>query len=142
MSLLKFSRRKRGFTLIELLVVMTLISLIASIVLVGVYQRKREAEDQTIIRDLDQIRKEAEAFYVKHDSYQGLCAVDGTLSNNGYLGQLEAGINDKGGTIECEDGSSEYAVSSSLNQEGYWCVDSHGASRKIDSPVSTVSCFQ
>lgn len=131
---------KEGFTFIELLVVIAVIGLISSIILMSLERRQRNAEDQTIIGELHQVRSQAEAFYVNHEGYQELCASDQTLTEEGRMGELEDSIESKGGELECGDSTSDYAVSSSLNQGDYWCVDSHGASHEVNSLITTTSC--
>jgi len=140
MKLLKFLDGSKGFTLIELLVVIAVIGLITSIIVVGIAERDKDAQDSAIIGELDQIRKQVEQFYVNNDGYQGLCAPDDTLIEQGRLGDLEDSIESKGGEIRCEVQPSEYAITSSLKQGDYWCVDSHGASREVSNHVSSTEC--
>jgi len=131
---------ERGFTLLELLVVIAGIALLSSLMLVGVAQRERDAQDKAIIGELDQVRKQAEAFYVTNGTYQGLCNASQNLTELGRLGELKASIQEKGGELKCMSSASDYAVSSSLPSGDYWCVDSQGASRQIDSAVESTSC--
>ena len=133
-------RRERGFTLLELLVVVAVIGLITSLLLVGITQRERTAKAKAIMGELDQVRKQAEEFYVTNGSYQGLCTSDQNLTEKGRLGELRVSIQEKGGELKCLSSASEYAVSSSLSDGDYWCVDSQGFSGQINSDVENTFC--
>lgn len=61
--------RHKGFTLIELLVVISIISLLASIVLVSFSNARRKARDAKRVADLNQMAKAFELFFSDNNSY-------------------------------------------------------------------------
>lgn len=137
---LSFKQSGAGFTLLELLVAVAIIGLIASIVLVGIAQRQRNAKREAIVSEMNQVSKQAESFYVDHDGYAGICTSGNDLTDQGRLGELKNSIEEKGGEIKCMSTVNDYAVSSALPTGNHWCVDSHGTFKETESPVTTTRC--
>jgi len=73
--------QKKGFTLIELLVVISIISLFSSIVLAGLQDAKRKANDAKIKEQLLQIRPAAALYHDIVGSYGWPTGGDGEQNN-------------------------------------------------------------
>ena len=74
-----------GFTLVELLVVITIISILATVVIVGLNSAKSKSRDATRVSDLHNIQIALDFYYDKYGTY----AVAGTGwsgGGNGWLG--------------------------------------------------------
>jgi len=99
-----FSHENKGFTLIELLVVIAVIGLLASIVLVSLGGVRAKARDAARKRDLQQIVKAMELYYLDHETY--------VIPNSGWQ------------TCSCgwfsyEGGSYVRSIARALLEEGY-----------------------
>jgi len=66
---MKFIIRKKGFTLIELLVVISIISLLTSIVMVGLSEAKMKARDSAKIQTIRQIQNALAMYYQDNNTY-------------------------------------------------------------------------
>jgi prepilin-type N-terminal cleavage/methylation domain-containing protein len=116
--------KKKAFTLIELLVVIAVIGILASLLLVALRTARDKAQDARIKNDLGNIRNQAEMVYVEShaSSYVGL------TSDNDYQ-VLIADIGRQGGTLIITNiAEKTFAISTKLNTNGNWCVDSQGLS--------------
>lgn len=65
---------KKGFTLIEILIVVAIISILASVVLVGLGPTQRAGRDARRISDLRQIQTALELYFNKCGYYPGIAA--------------------------------------------------------------------
>jgi len=127
-----------GFTLIELLVVIAIIGILASITLITVVHSRLSAKDARIKTALYEVRNAAEMDYNVHLDYDTVCNDDGTLSDGGEFGKVEADVMKSNGNLEvnCYESADKqaYAVSSPLVSETgkCWCVSSVGNNKEID----------
>ena len=95
--------------------------------------RTREmAMDSKIKSALGQARAIAEIVYSMDGRYDNLCASATSLGVIDGL-DLQSEIIDNGGTVTCYAFGDDYCLSSSLNLDGFWCIDSEGESRATDS---------
>lgn len=102
------------------------IGILASVVLASLNTARDKGEDASIKSTLSSARAQAELYYINNnDSYEGFC----------LDGKSKSLFADKDYT--CNDNSSGYAVSSPLNEGGYFCVDNSGASDVITNDIST-----
>ena len=75
----------RGFTLIELLVVVTIISLLSSMLMIGIFHYRDKAQDSRITADLNQIRVLA-TIIANTQSYSYLCNGGNLNTNPSFIG--------------------------------------------------------
>ncbi len=125
--------KNKAFTLIELLVVIAIIGVLAAIVLVSMTESKKTANDGAISSSLTQIKNAAEVYYNENYNYTGVC--DGSGNMNGSVvdfARINTYITDRKGVVVCRSGVTGWAVASSLNKGGCWCVDYQGNSKKFD----------
>jgi prepilin-type N-terminal cleavage/methylation domain-containing protein len=66
-------QKNKGFTLIELLVVVAIIAILSTIVVVSINAARAKGKDSGAISQLNQARNQAEIYYTKTGSYNGLC---------------------------------------------------------------------
>ncbi len=74
-SLFHSNKSASGFTLIELLVVVAIIALLASVILVGMYQARQKSRDARRIADMAQMNTALEIYF---NTYRGYPADDDT----------------------------------------------------------------
>lgn len=102
-----------------------IIGILASVVLASLNDARSMGEDAATKQTLSNARSKAEIFYNNNGySYKGFCIDSETKSlllNKEYT---------------CNDTSTEFAMTSRLNEGGYYCVDSGGTSKLVDVPVS------
>jgi prepilin-type N-terminal cleavage/methylation domain-containing protein len=127
---------KKGFTLIELLVVIAIIGVLATIVLVNMDQSRKSGSDSAIEQASTQVKNVAELRYNDSGSYTDVCDGAGNLNTtvvdfariNSYIDER----NGSSGVIVCRSSVTGWAVASSLNKGGCWCVDYQGRSQKFN----------
>jgi len=61
----------KGFTLIELLIVIAIIGVLSSIIITSLNNARSKAKDAKIKSTMQQMRNQAELFYIKYGSYYG-----------------------------------------------------------------------
>lgn len=140
--------RQRAFTLIELLVVIALIGLLATIIIMNIWDQRVKAYDANIKSSMHQIRNAAELSYVRNgESYALLCdESDNTLSNSGELLLLENDIRKQNGNlaVSCYESADkkDYAASSPLRASAgkHWCIEGAGTGVEINAAITSASC--
>ncbi len=70
---MKKRQKNKGFTLIELLVVVAIIAILSTVVVVSINAARAKGKDSGAISQLNQARNQAEIYYTKTGSYNGLC---------------------------------------------------------------------
>jgi len=142
---MKIFAKKKGFTLIELLVVIAIIGILAGIVLVQLSGATKRAKDGRISADMSQMRSTAQIFYDNQtpNSYTGLCAsTDVTRLRDDVCIQKGQAAGCTGVHWNCQESAGAYCVSSQLNSNAYWCVDSTLVSKQYSSaPTCTATDF-
>jgi len=124
-----------GFTLVEALAVIAIIGFLASIIIVGIGNSKKQGEDTAVKSALHEINNTAELYYHQGYTYEGVCdAGNTTISDSGDFGRIKTYIDQHNGdnsSIGCKDSDDGFAAISSLNLGDCWCVDYHGVSKKV-----------
>ena len=141
----------RGFTLIELLVVIAIIGILSSVVLASLNTARNRGADANIKANLANIRAQAELIYDTDGDYDAVCAANSTTQNT-QIASMIASVNSQGGTAVCgkpaTGAATAWAASATLkttNQFGassgtdYFCVDSAGASKVIDTQIAATA---
>lgn len=132
--------RKKGFTLIELLVVIAIIGILATIVLINLNTARDKAKDAAIKGALSEVRAAAEMEYDDNGDYLGVCD-GGSLADDEDFARINTNIEDNGGDVICYSSADKYCAESSLNDDGYWCVDSTGVSQENASETCDSTDF-
>jgi len=128
----------QGFTLVEVVVVLAIMAVIISIVMVSMSNSKKRGEDAAIQSSLREAQNAAELYSSSNNgTYDGICNdTDNTLADDGgNFQKIEEYIlkhNGSGGELKCLDSASGYAIISSLNLRGCWCVDYQGTAKKVE----------
>jgi prepilin-type N-terminal cleavage/methylation domain-containing protein len=125
----KKMKNDKGFTLIELLVVVGVISLLASVVLVGSKALHDRGKDGAIMQELSQVRRIAQMILAEEQSFEPLCA-DGTLNDATYsdLAEIETEVRryNGGQAVVCHAEIGAFCVQSPMHLTDGYCVDSTG----------------
>ncbi len=134
---------KTGFTLIELLVVISIIGLLSSVVLASLNSARTKGADATVKTNLVNLRTQAALYYNTNASYGGLAG--SSCSNTSSLfadptitSQITGANNSGGGTAICANSTGilgTWAIAAKLKSgtTDYWCVDSAGNSKLLNS---------
>src|SRR3990167_1101421 len=151
--------RQKGFTLIELLVVIAIIGILSSVVLASLNTARAKGADAAVKANLSNIRAQAEILYDTNGCYSnnstctGLAitgtacsAADSIFANANVTQQLNAAEAAGGGTAVCNSGASrvDWDIGTALKSTNvinttsgtdFWCVDSAGASKALDTNI-------
>ncbi|MBU0750485.1 prepilin-type N-terminal cleavage/methylation domain-containing protein [Patescibacteria group bacterium] len=141
-----FSREQRGFTLIELLVVIAIIGILSSVVLASLNTARNRGADAAVKSDLSSVRAQAELYYDSNSSsYASLCTDTTIASQTNAAATAGAGNTT---SDACFSSATAWVVTAPLKSTNqvsgssgtdYWCVDSTGASKVVDSAVTAVT---
>lgn len=137
---------KRGFTLIELLVVVAIVGLVSSIVIINTWGSRDKARDANIQSFMHQLRNAAELSYDRNEHYDEVCTGANEISDSGEFGLLKKAIKKEnpGNEVTCIESADkkDFAASFPMVAEigKHWCVESAGASIKIDAAITSASC--
>jgi len=101
------------------------IGILASVVLASLNTARDKGEDASVKATLSSARAQAELYYNgNNNSYNGFCL--DTKTKTLFV--------DKEYT--CHDNSTEYAITSQLNEGGYFCVDSLGTAEVVTDEIT------
>ena len=139
---------KKGFTLIELLVVIAIIGILSSVVLASLNTARSKGADAAVKNNLANIRSQAELVYdeANPNSYAGVCT--NPIVDSAFDSAVSAGGSDQ--SNRCNSVANSWAASvrlrttnvvSSSSGTDYWCVDSTGASRLVDSGLANTTTY-
>lgn len=139
-----FSRGHKGFTLIELLVVIAIIGILSSVVLASLNTARNRGADASVKGNLSSVRAQAELFYDTGNTYASMCS-DATITN-----QLNAASNAGAGNTTsdaCFSSATAWIATAPLKSTNvfggssgtdYFCIDSTGAAKVVDSAATAV----
>jgi len=149
---------KKGFTLIELLVVVAIIAILASVVLVSMSGANSKGGDAAVKSNLNTVRGVSEIFASNNNlsflpsggSVFNIATCPAYSASGTNMFAKDKGINDaiaeavkRGGNgSSCYNSSNTWSVAVGLKTSSStsWCVDSAGASRKVNSvPGSAIN---
>ena len=127
--------------LIGLFFFIAVIGILSSVVLTSLSSARAKAQDASIKANLSGIMPQAILYWDsqsvngKDSSYFGLC-------KNDIISQMKSTLTvARSIEIVCNDSNESYAISAPLNSGGYWCVDSAGESKEINTTIGTsTSC--
>lgn len=129
------------------IVAILLIPIILSFVVLGSLNKtKLQAKDAAIKMSLIELRSRAEVDFETNGDYGAVCVETGGAASNSAISYpaIAANINDNGGNGVCNESmnSVAYAAWSKLSRNKYWCVDSRGNSRELNTepPRDSVVC--
>lgn len=153
--------KNKGFTLIELLVVVSIIGVLATIVLSSLGTARSRANDASIKAALSQARTQAELQYLDTNDYSTVCD-PGTKSAEIFQSAHDKGGVSSGSNVCVDDGSlfvglsgatlnpsvalsgldangNIWAMAVRLNVDGWFCVDSSGASVVVPGTIRPIN---
>ena len=143
---------KKGFTLIELLVVIAIIGILASVVLASLNTARAKGADAATKANLANMRGQAELEYDTYGDYDTVCAANGATQNTTIASAMAAVLSSSGVAGVCAKPATgvatNWAASGTLKQTNvvsgtsgtdYWCVDSSGASKAIDTNITATA---
>lgn len=144
-------RNHRGFTLIEVLIVVAIISILASVVLIGLGPTRRLGRDARRISDLRQVQNGLELYFNRCGYYPGTAQASapcGAYSAIASWADLTAAISGSGfGSIPNDPtGGTNYLYGASANGVGYVLgakledAGSSALTQDIDGIVNGVNC--
>lgn len=143
----------QGFTLIELLVVVSIISLLSSVILAGVKEARKKAQDSKVVTQLLQMKNTAEL----SNSGSGY----GVATNNNSCGTTMVTALTNGKFFEPSswpsiDGVNNlpvcysnaqtgqivtaYSIWRNLNNSRGWCIDNEGSSLMLSTAPNSYDC--
>lgn len=127
-----FTKKAKAFTLIELLVVVSIISLLSTIIVVGVSTIRTKARNGAIKTNLNFLRQAGELWYTKGDTYTGFCVDDNCNSGSGDWQNICKAVKDQNGNqaVTCNIVATAWCASSPLVGGGSYCVDSNANAKE------------
>lgn len=120
---------QKGFTLIELLVVIAIIGILAGMVVVGMPQALKRADDATIKNAMAQFKTQAELWRTDHNGYANLACSGTPLSDPAVGAALTRVCNDlasKSANPVIGASADAYCIKAALKTGGFYCMDSTG----------------
>jgi prepilin-type N-terminal cleavage/methylation domain-containing protein len=146
---------QKGFTLIELLVVIAIIGILSSVVLASLNTARGKGSDAAVKSNLANIRSQAEIIYDTDGDYDAVCGANGATQNSTVALQLNAASQAGAGNttsdicgMPASGAATGWAATAPLKTTNvfnttsatdYWCVDSNGASKVVDSAIAATA---
>ena len=121
------SENKTGFTIVELIVVIAVIGVMASIITASVGSYLVKSKDAKIKAEISEIFKDASTYYIEQGTYSEYEIPSGFVSSC-------AGSNY---TLATNSSNAFVVYAKLCSTDTYWCADSTGGIREIDSPPDT-----
>jgi len=135
-------KNKKGFTLIEMLVVVAIVGILSAVVLTSLGPARNKAKDTRIISGLNQARAIAETLF---DGDFDAIPTGEILTGDLNFGATAADIKEQGGQLKANrtvgGNNPAYVFWSKLTDPTkYYCVDSTGAAKYLNSEPSGTNC--
>ena len=136
-------KHTRGFTLVELMLVIALIGILTSIILASIGNARTKGDEVKTKSQLAAIQTAATIYYGSHaNSYGSTVTNDCTTAGSFFqdtdshmAALVDIGTYPQGTTLTCNANDSAYAVSATLSNGAWWCVDSLGTAKGESSNI-------
>jgi len=129
-------KRQKAFTLIELLMVIAVIGVLSSVILSALNDARNSSIDAKVQSEMDSLAKRAEIENSQVGNYNIVCGTNGVATSSSIVKIINS-INSLGSvTFICNSETTKYAAAATFD-DGFWCVDSTGARKKIPNALNT-----
>ncbi len=135
---------RSGFTLIELLVVIAIIGILAAVVLSSIKDAREEGVEAKIKSEMSALAKRALLEESQLFTFDTVCGSNGVAASVEITKIINSIQSFATVGVVCNSDVDAFAVSVSLSDTTFWCVDSQGQSKEIpahlDAGVPDLVC--
>jgi prepilin-type N-terminal cleavage/methylation domain-containing protein len=123
-ALHKLKKIFRGFTIVELIVVIAIIAVLSGIILVSLSSYSGKSRDSKVKAEISEVAKGAVLYFDNYGTYDGYTLPDG----------IDSACSGSSYTLLTNGASSFIVYAKLCTNSSYWCRDSFGVAKQIDSP--------